>query len=71
MQVKMLTSMAGRDFSLSPGEVTDRFSDDEAARLIKAGFCEPVVEERARPAVKRGGKTVEVAEAVVRVETRD
>lgn len=45
MKLKMLESMAGRDFSLSVGEVTDRFSDKEAARFIKAGLAEkaPIV----------------------------
>jgi hypothetical protein len=52
MKVRMLTSIAGVDFSLSPGDETERFSDDEAARFIAAGFAVPVVEVAA-PAEKR------------------
>jgi len=40
MKIKMLESMAGRDFSLSTGDVTDRFSDKEARRFIKMGIAE-------------------------------
>ena len=52
MKIKMLTSLAGADFVLSRGEETDRFGDAEAARLIAAGFAEPV--EAIERAVKRG-----------------
>lgn len=40
MKIKMLESMAGRDFSLSVGETTDRFTDKEAKRFIKTGIAE-------------------------------
>lgn len=40
MRLTMLTGMAGRDFSLSPGEETDRFTDKEAKRLIDLGHAE-------------------------------
>lgn len=40
MKLKMLTGLSGRDFSLSPGEETDRFGDKEAKRLIKDGYAE-------------------------------
>lgn len=36
MRLKMLVSYAGADFSLAPGEETERFSEAEARRLIKA-----------------------------------
>lgn len=53
MKIKMLESVAGRDFSLSPGDETDRFTDKEAGRMIKAGIAEkappPVVK---KPATK-------------------
>lgn len=42
MRVKMLVSMAGLDFALSPGEETGRFTDGEAVRLIEAGYAVPV-----------------------------
>ncbi len=44
MKIIMLTSIAGADFSLSPRDGSERFSDDEAARLIDAGFAVPYVE---------------------------
>lgn len=40
MKIKMLESMAGRDFSLSVGDTTDRFSKKEAQRFIDAGIAE-------------------------------
>ena len=40
MTIKMTTSMSGADFSLKPGDETDRFSAKEERRLIKAGFAE-------------------------------
>ena len=52
MNIKMNVSMSGIDFSLSPGDVTDRFSDDEVKRLIASGQADPVVEERTVKAVK-------------------
>jgi NADH pyrophosphatase NudC (nudix superfamily) len=51
MKIKMLTSMAGSDFVLTRGEETERFGDAEAARIIAAGFAEPV--ESIERAVKR------------------
>ncbi|AWC25459.1 hypothetical protein CO731_04956 [Aminobacter sp. MSH1] len=54
MKLKMLESMAGRDFSLSVGEVTDRFSDKEAARFIKVGLAERApVEPVKKPDTKK------------------
>jgi len=58
--------MAGNNFSLSPGDVTERFSADECERLIAKGFCEPVTSKKT---VKRGGKKQETASAV-KAETR-
>lgn len=45
MKLKMLVSMSGADFVLSPGEETERFSNEEAARMIEAGYAVPVKEE--------------------------
>lgn len=39
MKIKMLVSMAGVGFALSPGEVTERFGDEEAARLVLADYA--------------------------------
>lgn len=53
MKVKMLTAIAGVDFSVLPGETTDRFSAKEAARLVKAGQAIPVVADKTERAVKQ------------------
>ncbi|HEY1071499.1 hypothetical protein [Brevundimonas sp.] len=53
MKIKMLTSLAGDDFALSPGDETDRFADDEAGRLIEAGFAAPAIEDKIERAVKK------------------
>ena len=50
MTIKMLVGFSGADFSVSPGEVTDRFSDAEEARMIAAEYAvldapsEPIVD---------------------------
>lgn len=63
MKIRMMQGISGADFSLSPGDETERFSDDEAGRLIAAGVAEAVAasaapkRERAtkkRPAETRG-----------------
>lgn len=59
MKLKMLTSIAGVDFSLTVGEVTERFDATEGARLIAAGFAEAMTAPKAT--AKRAGKTVETA----------
>lgn len=42
MKIRMLVSLAGGDFVLSPGDETDRFGDAEAGRLVEAGYAVPV-----------------------------
>lgn len=42
MKIKMLTSIAGTDFSLSPDDETERFGEAEAKRMIEAGMAIPV-----------------------------
>lgn len=42
MKIKMLTSIAGNDFALSPNDETERFSDAECKRMIEAGMAAPV-----------------------------
>lgn len=48
MAVKMLTSMAGDSWAVSPG---DKYESDAAheARLIAAGLAEPWIEEGEAP----------------------
>lgn len=41
MKVRLLTGIAGVNFAFSPG-ATAEFPDDEARRLIEAGFAELV-----------------------------
>lgn len=51
MKVKMLTSMAGAEYSLSPGDVRE-FPDAEAKRLIEAGYAAPAALAKREKAVK-------------------
>ncbi|MDW9594536.1 hypothetical protein GOA63_20250 [Sinorhizobium meliloti] len=50
MKIKMLVSLAGNEYSLSPGDERD-FTKAEAIRLIDAGFAVPVAEEKTERAV--------------------
>jgi hypothetical protein len=51
MKLKMSVYTAGTDFALAPGDVTDRFPDAEALRLIERGYA-TLVEEEPERAVK-------------------
>ena len=42
MKLKMQTYIAGSEYALQPGDVTDRFPDAEAIRLIERGYAVPV-----------------------------
>lgn len=53
MKIKMLASIAGDDFALSPGDETDRFSKAEAIRLIEGGHAVPVIESKVEKTVKK------------------
>lgn len=52
MRLRMLTSIAGDGFALHHGDETERFSGDEATRLVAAGFAVPVSDEIVERAVK-------------------
>lgn len=52
MMIRMVTGIAGDGFALSPGDVTDRFDNAEAIRLIGAGFAMPYVDDQTERAVK-------------------
>jgi 3-oxoacyl-(acyl-carrier-protein) synthase len=43
-RIKMITGVAGVDFSVSPGDETDRFSEGEARRMVAGGIAEPTKE---------------------------
>lgn len=51
MKIRMLTSLAGVDYALSPGEVTERFDDAEAARLIQADYAVVVIDNAVETAI--------------------
>ena len=54
MKIRMLTSLAGVDYALSPGEVTERFDDAEAARLVQADYAVVVIDDVALATMKPG-----------------
>lgn len=51
-KVKLLTSMAGIDFSHNQGDLID-CNEAEALRYIKAGIAEPVEAQKPEKAVKK------------------
>lgn len=54
MAVKILVGLAGVDFALAPGDITDRFDAAEEARLIAAGYAVAIVPDKVERAVKSG-----------------
>ncbi len=58
-KVKLLTSLAGIDFSHNAGDVID-CNEAEAQRFFTSGIAEPVKEQRIEKAVKknRGRKAI-------------
>lgn len=55
MKIKMLVSLAGADFALSPGDEYE-CGEAEAVRHIEAGNAVPVVEPKVERAVKPSAK---------------
>jgi hypothetical protein len=55
MAVKMLTGMAGDDFSVGPGEIFHGDTDHES-RLIAAGLAEAVEADKPAPKAKKAPK---------------
>ncbi len=53
MLLKMKIGLAGADFSLSPGDETDRFKGKEAQRLIDADYAVPVDTPKTERATKK------------------
>jgi hypothetical protein len=51
MKLKMSVHVAGADYAFKPGDVTDRFPNAEALRLIERGYAVPVPDD-AEHAVK-------------------
>ena len=52
MKIKLLTGLSGPDCSYSPGDEAE-FPNDEAKRLIEAGFAEPVREQKTERATAK------------------
>jgi len=52
MKIRMLTSMAGADFSLNNGDEIE-VTDAEGKRYINAGIAEPVIDSKIERAVKK------------------
>lgn len=42
MKIRLLISLSGADFTLARGDVTERFDDEAAKRLIAAGIAQAV-----------------------------
>ncbi|MDW9792124.1 hypothetical protein GOB42_15165 [Sinorhizobium meliloti] len=60
MRIKMLVGLAGNEYSLSPGDERD-FPQNEAIRLIDAGYALPIAKKEteravAQPTVERRTK---------------
>lgn len=68
MKLKMLTSMAGVDFALAFGEVTDRFGKKEATRLIEAGLAE-ACDGKLSPLDASTARIAELESKLVELET--
>ncbi len=52
MKIRMLTGLSGPEYNLAPGDKRD-FPDEEAARLIAAGFAVPVADQETETATKK------------------
>lgn len=55
MRVRMLVGLSGPTITLSTGHEAD-FADDEALRLIAAGYAVPVEKQKVERAVKPARK---------------
>lgn len=58
MVIKFLTSIAGPNFSFSPGELVEdsALDKDEVARWLNAGICEAVKDEAETPEGPKRGR---------------
>lgn len=52
MKLRMLSSIAGVDFALAPGDERE-FDEAEAVRLIEAGFAVAVIEAKIETSVRK------------------
>ena len=50
MKLRHIVGLAGVDFDYQPGDISDRFSNDEAQRLVDNGFAVPATEDAVKPA---------------------
>jgi hypothetical protein len=58
MRIRLKVGMAGKGFSLSPGDIIDK-PDGEAHRLIAAGYALPVLNEELERATDPAAVPVE------------
>lgn len=56
MNIRLLTSIASADYSLSYGEETEIVPQDEAKRLIAAGLAVEITEKKTSAAKKATAK---------------
>lgn len=72
MKIRILAGVAGTDFVLNRGEVTERYSIAEARRLIEAGLAESVAEDQADPsAIELAQVKIDVAALNKQIAERD
>ena len=67
MKIRMLTSIAGPEFVLNIGDVTD-FPEEQAKRLIHKGFAEPTRAAKKFPP-KKQNKTETAEHYMAEIET--
>ena len=53
MRLRVLTNLTGPDFKLVAGDITDRFDEAAAGKLIAYGNVEIVADEDAAPPERR------------------
>lgn len=51
MLIRLLVGLSGNEYSLGPGDERD-FPQDEAVRLVSAGYAVPVLETKVERAVQ-------------------
>lgn len=52
MRLRLLTAIAGVDFTFYAGDETDRFVGEEARRLVESGAAVPVSDETIERTIK-------------------
>jgi hypothetical protein len=71
MKIRMLACLAGADFVLNRGDITEQYSNAEAQRLIDAGLAEEVKEKADPNAAKLAQFEIDVAALNKQIAERD